>query len=327
MNILITGITGFVGSHLADYILENHPECKIFGSVRYRSRLDNIEHIKDKLTLVDVDLKDAYGVETLLLRSNPDRIFHLAAMSYVPSSWSNPAETMDNNLRSQVNILEAVKKLGLESRIQIAGSSEEYGLVYPHETPISEENPLRPLSPYGVAKVAQDFLGYQYHKSHGMYIVRTRAFNHTGPRRGEVFICSDFAKQIVEIEIGKRKPYIKVGNLDAIRDFTDVRDMVHAYWLALEKGKAGEVYNIGSGRVMSMRQMLDLLLLIYQRGAGNPTSDIKVIIDSNRLRPSDVKVLVCDYSKFEATTDWRPEISFEDTLRDLLDYWRVRVQL
>jgi GDP-4-dehydro-6-deoxy-D-mannose reductase len=253
MRVLITGITGFAGSHLADYILENYPSVEIYGIVRWRSRMENILHIQDKIALFEADLKDIVSLKKCLEKIKPDRIFHLAAQSFVPTSWLCPAETFAINAIGQINLFEAVLGLKLSPKIQVAGSSEEYGLVNADEIPMKETNPLRPLSPYAVSKVAQDLLAFQYFKSYGLRTVRTRGFNHTGPRRGEVFICSNFAKQIAEIEKKKKEPVIYVGNLEARRDFTDVRDIVRGYWLCLEKGEDGEVYNVGTGKTYSMR--------------------------------------------------------------------------
>jgi GDP-4-dehydro-6-deoxy-D-mannose reductase len=248
----------------------------------------------------------------------PDRIFHLAAQSFVPTSWKCPSETFAINAIGQINLFEAILSLGLSPKIQVAGSSEEYGFVHPEELPMKETNPLRPLSPYAVSKVAQDLLAYQYFQSYGLKTVRTRGFNHTGPRRGDVFICSNFAKQIVEIEKQKKEPVIWVGNLDAKRDFTDVRDTVRAYWLSLEKGEEGEVYNIGSGKARSMKEILDMLIAISG-------TDVKIEVDHQRLRPSDVPILESDCSKFHALTGWEPHIPFEKSLEDLLDFWRETV--
>ncbi|MCK4337388.1 MAG: GDP-mannose 4,6-dehydratase, partial [Candidatus Aminicenantes bacterium] len=248
----------------------------------------------------------------------PHWIFHLAAQSFVPTSWVCPAETFAINAVGEINLFEAVLNLKLSPRIQIAGSSEEYGFVNPDEVPMKESNPLRPLSPYAVSKVAQDLLAYQYFKSYGLETVRTRGFNHTGPRRGDVFICSNFAKQIVEIEKGVRKPVIYVGNLEAQRDFTDVRDMVKAYWLSLEKGESGDVYNIGSGKTYRMQEILDILLSLSK-------ASVTVEVDPKRLRPSDVPILLSDSSKFRSLTGWKPEIPLEKTLQDLLDHWRERI--
>lgn len=318
MNILITGITGFAGSHLAEYILENHPEAGVHGIVRWRSRMDNISGIRDRVRLHEADVKDHVSLAAVLSEVRPERIFHLAAQSFVPASWKLPVETFAINAVGQINLLEAMREAAPEARIQIAGSSEEYGHVYENETPMKETNPLRPLSPYAVSKVAQDLLGYQYFKSYGLRVVRTRGFNHTGPRRGDVFVTSSFAKQVAEAEKGLREPVIHVGNLEAKRDFTDVRDMVRAYWLSLEKCEAGEVYNIGSGRAWTVRQVLDILL-------GLTKTKLEVRTDPERLRPSDVPILLADASKFGAATGWKPSIPFEKTLEDLLNYWRERL--
>jgi len=317
LRVLITGITGFVGSHLAEFALARG-DVEVFGTVRWRSRMENIEHILDRIHLVDCDLRDAAAVRNTLNEVRPDYIFHLAAQSYVPISWKAPEETLTTNIISELHLLEAMRELGLDARIQVAGSSEEYGLVHEEEAPITEENPLRPLSPYAVSKVAQDLLAYQYNRSYGLYTVRTRAFNHTGPRRGHVFVTSDWSRQIALIEKGKKEPVIEVGNLEARRDFSDVRDIVRAYWLALEKGEPGEVYNIGSGKAITIRELLDMLLSMTD-------AEIKVRQDPERMRPSDVMLLVTDYSKFNRATGWEPQIPFEKTARDLLDYWRERV--
>jgi GDP-4-dehydro-6-deoxy-D-mannose reductase len=318
MNVLITGITGFAGSHLADYILAAHPDAEVHGIVRWRSRRDNIAHLGDRIRLHEADLKDIVSLKKTLAESRPDRIFHLAAQSFVPASWRLPAETFAINAVGQINLFEAILDVKLDPRIQIAGSSEEYGHVHPDEVPMKETNPLRPLSPYAVSKVAQDLLGYQYFMSYGLKIIRTRGFNHTGPRRGDVFVTSNFARQIAEIEKGKTAPVIYVGNLDAKRDFSDVRDIVRAYWLACEKGKPGEVYNIGTGHTIAMKDMLDILLSLSK-------VQVKVKVDPARLRPSDVPILYADCRKFVALTKWKPRIPLEATLQDLLDYWRERV--
>jgi GDP-4-dehydro-6-deoxy-D-mannose reductase len=317
MRVLITGVTGFVGSHLADSLVAR-PGIEVFGSHRWRSRMENIDHLRGRLTLVESDLQDAGAVRRLLATVRPDRIFHLAAQSYVASSWTSPAETITGNVTCQLNLLEAIRDSGLSARILVAGSSEEYGLVHKDELPIREENPLRPLSPYAVSKVAQDYLAYQYWMSHRVHTVRTRGFNHTGPRRGDVFVTSNFARQIAEIEKGLREPVVRVGNLEAIRDFTDVRDMVRAYWLALERGEPGQVYNICSGRGYTVRQVLDILL-------GLASVHVDVQEDPDRLRPSDVEVLLGDCTRFQRITGWKPTIPFEVTLKDLLEHWRQRI--
>jgi GDP-4-dehydro-6-deoxy-D-mannose reductase len=318
MRILITGITGFAGSHLAEYALSLGGDIEVVGIRRWRSRTENIDHFVDQVTMCECDLRDASSVKKLIADKMPDRIFHLAAQSYVPTSWVAPSETLTTNILGQLHIFEALRETGCGARIQIAGSSEEYGMVYPEETPITEDNPLRPLSPYAVSKVAQDTLAYQYFMSYGTPVIRTRGFNHTGPRRGDVFVTSNFALQIALIEAGKQEPIIMVGNLEAQRDFTDVRDTVRAYWLTLEHGEPGEVYNIASGKAWRIREVLDLLL-------SHSSVEIEVQEDPERLRPSDVPLLLGDNSRMREATGWQPEIPFEQTTKDLLDYWRERV--
>ena len=315
MRALITGITGFAGSHLAEYLLAEHPDVEVFGTYRWRSRMDNVEHIRSRIKLLEADLRDYTSMHAALDKSRPDVIFHLAAQSFVPSSWTAPNETLTTNVSGQTNLFEAVRALRLDPVIQIACSSEQYGLVLPGETPIKETNPLRPLSPYAVSKVAQDYLGYQYFQSYGLKVVRTRGFNHTGPRRGQVFVTSNFCSQVAAIELGLQEPVIRVGNIDAIRDFTDVRDMVRAYWLAVTKAKPGEVYNIATGDGIKIREMLERLISLGK-------VEVKIEVDPERLRPSDVEILIGDASKFKADTGWEPRIPFEQTLNDLLDFWR-----
>lgn len=315
MKILITGITGFVGSHLAEYLLDKDPSCRLYGTFRWRSRMENMDQIHDRVNMVECDLHDSGSVRQMMEKVKPDWIFHLAAQSYVLSSWYAPADTISNNIIGQLNILEAMRELKMNCRVHIAGSSEEYGLVKPDEIPIKETNPLRPMSPYAVSKVGQDMLAYQYYMSYGFHLVRTRAFNHSGPRRGEVFVESNFAKQVVDIDKGKKEPVVMVGNLDAQRDFTDVRDIVRAYYLALEKGKPGEVYNICSGKCYPISQILKILL-------SKSSKKIEVKTDPARLRPSDVPILKGDYSKFHKLTGWEPRVPFEKTLEDLVEYWK-----
>jgi GDP-4-dehydro-6-deoxy-D-mannose reductase len=318
MRALITGITGFAGSHLAEYLLAEHPDVEVFGTYRWRSRRENIEHLGSRVQLLECELRDATAVHAAVAKSRPDYIFHLAAQSFVPSSWLAPADTLSANVVGQSNLFEACRALALDPVIQIACSSEQYGLVLADEVPITEQNPLRPLSPYAVSKVAQDYLGYQYFQSYGLKVVRTRGFNHTGPRRGEVFVTSNFSKQVAMIEAGLAAPVIRVGNLEAIRDFTDVRDMVRAYWLAVTKAKPGEVYNIATGSGIHIREMLEMLLAMAK-------VEVKVEVDPERLRPSDVEILIGDSSKFRADTGWEPRIPFRQTLGDLLDYWRAEI--
>jgi GDP-4-dehydro-6-deoxy-D-mannose reductase len=340
LRVLVTGITGFAGSHLLDYLLSDHPDVEIFGIYRRRSRMEHLAHLADKLNmvepgvasvatlehafrsdkinLVECDLLDAFSTHKLIASVRPDRIFHLAAQSHVPASWNAPASTLQDNVIGQVNLLEAVRSVGIDPIIHIAGSSEEYGMVHPDEVPMKESNPLRPLSPYAVSKVTQEMLAYQYRQSYGIRSVVSRGFNHSGPRRGENFVDSSFARQIALIEKGKQEPVIYVGDLMSKRDFTDVRDMVRAYWLLLEKGTPGEVYNIGSGNTRTMQDVLNKLLSLSK-------VSVEVRVDPTRLRPSDVMILWADASKFMEATGWKPTIPYDRTLSDLLDYWRERV--
>jgi GDP-4-dehydro-6-deoxy-D-mannose reductase len=315
---LITGITGFAGSHLAEYLLEHHLDVRVVGTHRWRSPLDNVEGILDRIELRETDLRDLHSVYRTLEAVRPDYVFHLAAQSFVPTSWSAPASTLETNVIGQTNIFEAVRALALDPVIQIACSSEEYGLVHPDETPIRETNPLRPLSPYAVSKISQDYLAYQYFQSYGLKTVRTRGFNHTGPRRGKVFVTSNFAMQLAKIEAGLQEPVIRVGNLDAIRDFTDVRDMVRAYYLAVTRARPGEVYNIASGKGITIRELLDRLIELA-------AVEVSIEQDPERMRPSDVEILLGDSSKFRADTGWEPQIPFEQTLKDTFEYWRRRI--
>jgi GDP-4-dehydro-6-deoxy-D-mannose reductase len=316
-RVFITGATGFVGSHLIEFLLRE-TRAEVFSARRRRSDMSLIES-PNKVEWVEMDVTDAHNVLSAIKSVRPTHIFHLAAQSFVPTSWRAPQETFTTNAIGTLNILEAVKVLELDTKIQIAGTSEEYGYVNPQELPVTEENPLRPLSPYAVSKAAADLSGQQYHRSYALHVVVTRAFNHTGPRRGEAFAESNFSKQIAQIEKGLQEPVIKVGNLEAARDFSDVRDIVRAYWLALEKGEPGKVYNIASGKPTRIGELLDRLLALAK------VNTIKVEQDPRRLRPSDVPRLEGDSSKFRGLTGWQPRVPLEKTLEDLLGYWRQKV--
>jgi GDP-4-dehydro-6-deoxy-D-mannose reductase len=318
MRLLVTGISGFVGSHMADHALAEG--ATVFGSRRKGSNTANIEHLKGRLTLVEADLSDPRAAGDLVEAVDPSHVIHLAGQSFAGTSWNQPAEVLSNNILSQVNLLEAIRHRGVGSRIVVAGSAEEYGMVSEDELPITETNALRPLSPYAVSKVTQDLMGYQYFKSFGLAIIRTRAFNHEGPRRGELFVPSNFAKQMAEIEAGLRPPVVHVGDLKPRRDYSDVRDVARGYWLLLMHGEPGEVYNLSSGRAWAIRELLDFLLTQCT------VKGIEVRTDPARLRPSEVSVAVGDPSKIEKATGWRAEIPMERTLTDLLDYWRARVR-
>lgn len=319
-KVLITGITGFVGSHLADYILENFPKVEIVGLARWRSPTENIRHILDKVTLELGDLLDPYSVKTIVSKHKSEIIFHLAAQSYVPYSFSSPVATLTTNVIGTCNLLETVKELKLASGydpiVHMCSSSEVYGQVREDEVPITEDVPLRPASPYAVSKVAEDRLAFQYWLSWGIKSIITRMFTHTGPRRGEVFVVSNFAKQIARIEAGLQPPVLKVGNLESVRTFSDVRDAVKAYWLLVNKCAPGEVYNIGGVETMTIREMLNRLLKLSK------VKDITIEVDPSRLRPSDVTLQIPCIDKFVKVTGWKPEIKLEKTLEDTLDYWR-----
>lgn len=319
MRILITGITGMVGSHMADYILAKHPSVEVHGLVRWRSPLENIQHIHSKISLHQAELRDLNSLVILLKKIEPDWVFHLAAQSYVRSSFDAPVDTLQTNIIGTTNLLDAVRITGLDSKIHICSSSEVYGQVTEAEIPIKETNPFRPASPYAVSKVGEDMIALQYYLSYGIKTMRTRMFTHTGPRRGDVFAESAFAKQVAEIEAGVRENPMRVGNLNSIRTFADVRDAVRAYWLLLEKCPPGEVYNIGGNRTMTVGQMLDIL-----KSMAN--CKIEHEVDPALLRPSDVTLQIPDTSKFQAATGWKPQITLEETLKDLLTYHRDRVK-
>ena len=318
MRILITGITGFVGSHLTEWALSRGAD--VIGALRWRSNTEHIEHLRDRLTLIQSELREQSSARDLVERARPDYIVHLAAQSFVGASWQTPAETLMTNAIGQMNLFEAIRQLGSAARFLVIGSSEEYGLVEPDELPIRETNPLRPLSPYAVSKVTQDLMGFQYFKSYGLDIVRARAFHHTGPRRSDNFSTSTFARQIVEIEAGLREPVVIAGDLKPVRDFSDVRDIVRGYWDLLEHGTAGEVYNLCSGVDWTIERMLTFLI------SQSSVPGIEIRTDAARLRPSDVPVLRGSYEKIERAVGWRPRIPLEQTLTDLLDYWRQRIR-
>ena len=315
MTILITGITGMVGSHLAEYALKAHPDDRVHGLVRWRSPLDNIKAILPQIRLHQAELRDLNSLVKLLREVRPDWIFHLAAQSYVTTSFDLPADTLHTNVIGTTNLLDAVRIAGLDPRIHICSSSEVYGQVTKDELPIRETNPFRPASPYAVSKTGEDMIALQYWLSYKIKTLRTRMFTHTGPRRGAVFAESAFAKQIAEIEAGVAKGPVRVGNLDSIRTLADVRDAVRAYWLLLEKGEPGDVYNIGGEETMTIGDVLTRL-------KGMARCPIDHVVDPALLRPSDVTLQIPDTSKFRGVTGWKPEISANQTLLDLLNYHR-----
>ncbi len=315
MKILITGITGFVGSHLAEYILHREEGHEVFGLCRWRSPRENLAQVYGRVSLVEGDLMDMSVLVRHLDAIRPDVIFHLAAQSYVLTSFSAPVQTLWPNVIGTANLLEAVRLTKLDPVIHICSSSEVYGQVRPEDVPIREDCPFKPASPYAVSKVGEDMLAFQYWISHGLRTVRTRMFTHTGPRRGDVFALSFFAKQAAAAELGMREPVIRVGNLDSVRTFCDVRDAVRAYWLLVNQCDAGEVYNIGGKRTMTIGEALEILLSF------SPTT-FQVVVDEKLLRPSDVTLQVPCTDKFREKTGWEPEVPFEKTVEDMLVYWR-----
>ena len=319
MKVLITGITGMVGSHLADYILNNHPDAEVSGVVRWRSPLDNIRQRLDDITLIQGELRDLSSMIQVINQVQPDRIFHLAAQSFVPISYESPGDTFTVNVIGSINLLDAVRNVGIDPIIHMCSSAEVYGNVDESMVPITENTPFNPASPYAVSKVGQDMLGNQYHISYGMKIIRTRMFTHSGPRRGNIFAESAFAKQIAEIELGVIPGPVMVGNLESIRTYADVRDAVRAYWALLDFCSVGEVYNIGGNRTLTIGEMLEIL----KSFASVP---IEHEVDPSLLRPSDVTLQIPENSKFRDETGWEPEYSMEQTMEDLLNFHRERTK-
>ena len=313
-TVLITGIGGFVGGHLTPYLLDRG--LNVCGTLRPGRDSGLAADPAGRVRLYPVDVRQAAAVKRVVDEVRPDYIFHLAAVSSVFQSWRTPAAVMRTNAIGAINLLEAVRASGRRPRLQMAGSSEEYGMVAPGDLPVTEDAPLMPLSPYAVSKVAQDRLAYQYFRSFNLPVVVTRAFNTTGPGRPPTYVLSRFAREIVRVERGA-KPVISVGNLDARRDFLDVRDLVRAFWDVVRLGDPGEAYNICSGEARSIREALEMLLSLT-------TARIEIRRNPALMRPADLPVMQGDAAKFRARTGWQPEIPFEQTLKDLLDYWRAR---
>ncbi len=314
-KILITGISGFAGSFLAEELLKD-PENGVFGTTLSESSLDKLPRLKDKIKAFSVDLLDKDKTSQIINGVKPDIIFHLAALTSPAESFDKPGEVMVNNIESQLSVLEGVRKANLSNcKILITSSAEIYGAVAPSDLPIDEDTPLKPTSPYAVSKVAQDFLGLQYYLSYKFPIIRIRPFNHIGPRQAPIFVVSSFAKKIAEVEKGTKEPVMSVGNLEAKRDFTDVRDIVRGYVLLSEKGAPGEVYNIGFGKSHKISDVLDKLLSFSDK-------KIEIKVDPALFRPSDIPDLYADNTKINKQTGWVPTIPLEKSLKDTLDYWR-----
>jgi GDP-4-dehydro-6-deoxy-D-mannose reductase len=318
MRVLITGISGFVGPHLAEYLLSNHPEIELYGLRRWRSVEANLPP-SPILRVIEGDLLDQASMLRALQASRPDLVFHLAASSSVASSWGTPAEVMQVNVLGTLNLLEAARQFDLDAPLVMACSAEAYGQVTAAELPIREDQPFKPVSPYGVSKAAADMLGFQYFQAFRLRTVRMRFFNHFGPGQPPRFVVASLARQIAEIEAELRPPHLRVGNLEARRDFVDVRDAAHAYWLAASKGEPGDAYNVASGHARSVREILDRLLTLTD-------AVVEVSFDPSRLRPAELDVLEGDAERFRRATGWEPRITFEQTLADTLDYWRKAVR-
>lgn len=314
MRILITGASGFVGHHLADFLGGVQPTATLIGT-----SLTPGETMSPAVQAArTMDLKTYKQVHTLLEDFQPDVIYHLAAQAFVPRSFEDPWETLENNIKAQVNIIQACLQLHLRPRIVIVSSAEIYGAVEAQELPLNEDACILPSNPYSVSKVAQDMLGLQYYLSHKLPIMRARPFNHIGPGQNLRFVAPSFALQIAQIEAKQQEAVIYVGNLEAKRDFTDVRDIVRAYHLIAERGLPGQVYNVASGIAVSIRQLLDTLL-------GMTDVEIEVRVDPKRLRPVDIPEIQGDASKLRRDTGWRPLYTFDGTLRDVLADCRQRV--
>lgn len=305
-KVLVTGIDGFVARYLYDYLLKSGYD--VYGTTI------NETYKNDKIKIFKMNLLNVENVNDVIKNIKPDMIFHLAGQSAVGLSWQKPVLTIDVNVNGTLNLLEAVKNNNINPKILIVGSSDQYGIIKPEDCPIKETQMQIPQSPYGISKKTQEELGKLYVKAYKMNIIFVRAFNHIGAGQGENFVVPDFASKIVKIEKGAI-PVLKVGNLDTLRDFTDVRDIVRGYVMLLENGKIGESYNIGSGNVIKVKDILKKLISLSYK-------EIKVEIDKEKFRPVDVPIVQCDNSKIKEDTGWKPEISIDETLKDVLEYWR-----
>lgn len=325
-NVLITGVTGMVGSHLLDFLISN-TDWNIYGMSRWRSPKSNIQHhfneqyFGKRFHIIEGDLLDYQSLSKCIENAQPDFIFHLAAQSFPTTSFQMPVNTLDINILGTARLLEAVKESEFDPWIHICSSSEIFGRVNRVDLPIKEDNKFQPASPYSISKIGADLLSVFYAEAYGLKTIATRMFTHTGPRRGEVFVESAIAKQIALIEIGKIPPVINVGNLDSLRTWADVRDAVRAYYMLLTVNPIkGEVYNIGGTYSCSVREMLQSLLSLSSHKNG-----IEIKVNSQLFRPLDADLQVPDTSKFCSHTGWEPNFSFEKTMVDLLDYWRQSV--
>ncbi|MHB8481888.1 MAG: GDP-mannose 4,6-dehydratase [Nitrospiria bacterium] len=315
---LITGISGFVGSHLAEHLLKTGRE--VFGTYVGSDHLNHLSEILEKVKLFPCLIQNEEEVYQTVRDVLPDEIYHLAGMAFVVDAWQNPRLALETNAIGTMNLYEAVIKNRLNPWILSILSADVYGMVHEEEMPLKEERALRPIHPYGLSKAMADLIGYHYFYAYNLPIIRVRPFNHIGPRQSPKFVCSDFASQIARIEQGLHEPFIEIGNLEAKRDFTDVRDMVRAYRMLIEKGKAGEVYHAASGQAVSIAFVLNALL-------GMSQVPIEIRTNPTKLRRSDTSLQIGDCSKLKSDTGWMPAIPFKQTLEDILNYWRREVSL
>jgi GDP-4-dehydro-6-deoxy-D-mannose reductase len=318
VRVLVTGVSGFVGGHLVEHLRLAQPGLELYGLVRPHGAA--APELPAGLRAIEADLGDAGSVAAALAAVRPERVVHLAGQSSVQHSWGDPGATLRTNVMGVVHLLDGLRRLGQSCRVLVVGSAEEYGAVAEADLPLDETLALRPTSPYAVSKAAQGLLALQYAALPGLVVVLTRTFPHTGPRRGEAFAESSFARQLAEIEAGLRPPVLEVGNLEAVRDFTDVRDVVRAYWALVERGTSGEAYNVCSGRGIRIRELLERLV-------ARTAVAVEVRVAPERLRPADVPALVGNPGKLAQATGWAPRIALDQTLGDLLGYWRERVRL
>ena len=318
MKVLITGIAGFAGSHLAELLVKRGD--KVFGTCLACETRENIRDISRHLHLSNCDITDFARFSRLVKRIGPDQIYHLAALTSVGWSFSHPVETINTNLWGTLNLLEIARSLKKRIKILVVGSSDVYGRVLPKDVPITEDSPLRPVSPYGTSKAACDLLAYQYFQSYGVQVIRARAFNHTGPRQNTGFVVPDFASQIARIEAGRLSRVLKVGDLSARRDISDVRDVIRAYVALMAGGKPGQAYNICSGKAYKIEHVLGTLLSLSRE-------KIKVQLDQKRNRPAEIPLLLGDNSRLRKATGWKPKIPLEKTLKDTLNFWRWRSEV
>lgn len=316
MKCLITGVNGFVGSYLTEYLLEKK-WLKILGTVYPKDSIQNIRHILDKIRATPCNLTIPQEIEKIIKKDKPEIIFHLAAQGYVPTSWQDPVGTFKVNVLGTLHLIEAVRKYSPKAKILIIGSGDEYGFV-DTQNPLTEETPLNPQNPYAVTKVCTDLLSAQLGKYHKLHIIRVRAFPHIGPRQSPNFVVSDFCRQIALIEKNKQQPIIKVGNLENKCDFTDVRDIVHAYWLAIKNGESGQVYNISSEKAYPIGKILEKLINMAK-------TEIKIQSDPSKFRLQDTVIKLGNSQKFRNLTGWKPKIPIEQTLHETLDWWRGQV--